>query len=124
MGPIKGKSIPFFTILKVLIAAYLVTITILLILAVLMYKIGLGEGMVDGGIVAAYIISCFLGGFLMGKIQKTRKFIWGMIIGCIYYAVLLLAAVLMRQNDVPVFGNILTSAVMCVGSGMLGGMLS
>ena len=116
--------IPFFTILKVLIAAYLITVIFLLVLAALMYKMERGERIVDGGIVATYILSCFLGGFLMGKIQKTRKFIWGMIIGCIYYAVLFIVALLMKQNNVPVFGNVVTSMVMCVASGMLGGMLS
>jgi len=116
--------IPFFTILKVLIASYLLTVMFLLILAALMYKMELGERIVDGGIVITYILSCFLGGYIMGKVQKTRKFIWGMVIGCLYYAVLFVAAILMKQNDIPVFGTVFTSMIMCVASGMLGGMLS
>ena len=124
MEKISKGRIPLFTILKVLIASYLITVVFLLILAALMYKMELGESIVDGGIVITYILSCFLGGFIMGKVQKTRKFIWGMIMGILYYAVLLAAAILMKQNDTPVFGNALTSMVMCVASGMLGGMMA
>lgn len=124
MDRIKNNKIPVFSILKVLIASYLVTGIILLLLAFLLYKFELGEGIVSGGIIAAYILSCFLGGFLMGKIQKTRKFLWGMIIGCVYYAVLLAVSLLMRQQDAAAAGNLFTSFLLCTGSGMLGGMLS
>lgn len=84
---------------KVLIAAYLVTMVILLVLAGLLYKLELSEPVVDGGIIAAYVLSCFLGGFLMGKLQKTRKFMWGMIIGLLYYAVLFGVSFCMKQSS-------------------------
>ena len=114
----------FKDIVKALAASYLVTLLLLVILAVLMFKAGLSERVVEGGIVGTYILSCFLGGFLIGKIQKTRKFIWGMVIGCTYYAILLVTALILKETDVPVTGNAFTSAVLCIASGMLGGMLS
>lgn len=124
MDRVKNNKIPVFTVMKVLIVSYLVTGIVLLLLAFFLYKFELGEGIVNGGIIAAYILSCFLGGFLMGKLQKTRKFLWGMVVGCIYYAVLLVVSLLMRQQSAPAAGNMLTSFLMCTGSGMLGGMLS
>ena len=60
MEKISKGRIPLFTILKVLIASYLITVVFLLILAALMYKMELGESIVDGGIVITYILSCFL----------------------------------------------------------------
>lgn len=124
MDRIKNKKIPVFFVVKVLIAAYLVTGAMLLLLAMLLYKFELGEGLIDAGVAAVYILSCFLGGFLMGKLQKTRKFLWGMVIGCMYYVILLAVSLLMKEKAVELSGSILTSLVMCVGSGMLGGMLS
>lgn len=124
MNRIKNTKIPVFSVVKVLIAAYLATGVMLLLLAMLLYKFGLGESIIDAGIVAAYILSCFLGGFLMGKLQKTRKFLWGMVIGCVYYLILLAVSLAMKEASAELGGNIFTSLVMCVGSGMLGGMVS
>ena len=39
----------------------------LLLLALLLYKMGLGENQVNLGILIIYIVSCFLGGFYLGK---------------------------------------------------------
>ena len=93
-------------------------------LAALMFKMGLSEPIVDGCIAAVYIFSCFLGGFFMGRIQKNRKFLWGMVIGCLYYGILFATALLLKQSDTAVSGKAFSSAVLCIASGMLGGMLS
>ena len=121
---VNAKRFPIFTILKVLIASYLVTVIILAILALLMFKMDIGESMVELGIAAAYVISCFLGGFLMGKLQKRRKFVWGMLAGGLYYGTLFVVSMVMKEKEVPVYGNILASFIMCIAGGMLGGMLS
>ena len=118
------RRFPIFSVVKVLIAAYLVTMVILLVLAGLLYKLELSEPVVDGGIIAAYVLSCFLGGFLMGKLQKTRKFMWGMIIGLLYYAVLFGVSFCMKQSSAQVTGDVFTSLVLCVASGMLGGRVA
>ena len=43
------RRFPIFSVVKVLIAAYLVTMVILLVLAGLLYKLELSEPVVDGG---------------------------------------------------------------------------
>ena len=75
-------------------------------------------------VVKVLIAACFLGGFLMGKLQKTRKFMWGMIIGLLYYAVLFGVSFCMKQSSAQVTGDVFTSLVLCVASGMLGGMVA
>lgn len=124
MDKMKNTKIPVFTILKVLILSYVVTAVMLLLLAALLFKLELSEGIVDGAIVFTYVLSCFLGGFVMGKLQKTRKFLWGLAIGCMYYIVLLAVSLIMKQEGAQVTGDLLTSMALCIGSGMLGGMLS
>ena len=54
--------------LKSLLFSYAVTGIFLLFLAFLLFWFDLGEAPVSAGIVAVYILSCLLGGFMAGKI--------------------------------------------------------
>lgn len=111
-------------ILKALLCAYVVTGILLLLLTLLLYKFNLDEGKVTGGIIAVYVLSTFVGGFAAGKLGKVRKFIWGLTIGILYFALLLLISFgiyhSMQGNGV----NIMTTFLLCAGGGMLGGMVS
>jgi len=57
-------------ILKSLLFSYAVTGAFLLLLAFLLFQFDLGEKPVSAGIVAVYILSCFSGGFMSGKILR------------------------------------------------------
>ena len=74
--------------IKSLLAAYIITGALLLILALLLYKLQLSESAVNVGIIAVYVIACFLSGFLEGKMMKTRKFLWGGVSGLLYFVIL------------------------------------
>lgn len=124
MEGIKNQMPNIMKLLKALIFAYLVTALCLLILAVLLYKLELGEGQVAAGIVAVYILSCFLGGFFLGKHVESRKFIWGIILGAIYFLFLLGISLILEPGGLAGTRTLLTSMTMCLGGGMLGGMLS
>ena len=93
-------------------------------LTFLVYKFELDEQVVVGGIVSIYIISTFMGGFIIGKLTEVKKFLWGMIIGTIY--VLLLFAIsygIYREFNTNGLNTISTN-ILCVGGGTLGGMLA
>ena len=111
-------------VLKSLLASYIITGILLLILAFLVYKFELDEQVVVGGIVSIYIISTFMGGFIIGKLTEVKKFLWGMIIGTIY--VLLLFAIsygLYREFNTNGL-NTISTIILCVGGGTFGGMLA
>ena len=57
-------------ILRSLLFSYAVTGIFLLLLAFLLFQFDLGEKPVSAGIVAVYILSCLLGGFMAGKIIR------------------------------------------------------
>ena len=76
-------------LLKSLLCAYIVTGILLVILALLLYKAGLSEEMVNAGILLIYVISTFSGGFIMGKLTGNRKFLWGLAAGTLYFVLLL-----------------------------------
>ena len=65
-------------LVKALLCAYLVTGMFLLILALLLYKAGLSEENVNLGIILIYVIGTFSGGFVMGKLEGQKKFLWGL----------------------------------------------
>ena len=66
---------------KSLLIAYVVTGIFLLILTLLLYKMGLSEQKVNIGVILIYVIATFSGGFVMGKLSMTHKFLWGLLTG-------------------------------------------
>ena len=116
-----GKAI---FIMKCLLCSYLVTGVLLLVLALLLYRLHLSENVVSIGITIIYIVSAFLAGFISGKKIGKQKFLWGLFMGCIYFLVLLLISLLVNHGVEEVAMKIGTTFFLCAGSGMLGGMLS
>jgi putative membrane protein (TIGR04086 family) len=112
------------TFLISLFAGYLVTAAGLFVLALLLLQFQLSEKTVDIGIIAVYVLSAFMAGFLAGKQLQSRKFFWGMITGVLYYLLLLVVSVVIKKQLNAEPGELLTTLLICVGSGMLGGMLS
>lgn len=111
-------------LLKGLFFAYIITAIILLILSLLMLKLNLPAIVTSVGINLAYIASSLLSGFYVGKKVEQKKFIWGLLMGVIYFVILMLVSLIMNQSSPLPLGNMLTVLVICGMSGMLGGMLS
>ncbi|MDD2972637.1 MAG: TIGR04086 family membrane protein [Lachnospiraceae bacterium] len=111
-------------IMKCLLCAYVVTGVLLLILALLLYRFQLSENVVDIGIIVIYVLSSFLAGWICGKKAKTRRFLWGLAMGCIYFFVLILISLAVNHTMKDVAMHFWTTLLVCAGSGMLGGMIS
>ncbi len=111
-------------ILKSLLCAYVVTGILLLVLTLLLYKAGLSEENVNAGIILIYVISTFSGGFVIGKLTGTRKFLWGLLLGVIYFVLLLLISLGIYHSFQADLMNLATTFLLCAGGGMLGGMIS
>lgn len=111
-------------ILKVLVASYIVTGLVLVLLTTLLYHFEMGESIISAGIIVAYLLSGFFGGFLIGKKQKEKKFLWGALVGAAYFVVLIVISLLVYRKIQGDLGNFITTMVLCVGSGTLGGMIS
>ena len=110
-------------ILKALLASYIVTALLLLLLTFLLYKFGLDEKKVEIGILIVYLVSDFIGGMIAGKLAGTRRFLWGTLIGILYFALLLMISIGVYRT-IQGGSSMLVSFALCVAGGMLGGMLS
>lgn len=109
-------------ILKALLSSYIVTGLLLLAIAGLMYRFRLNEGKIQIGIIVTYILSCFCGGFLAGKMMKSRKFLWGVLLGFLYFVVMMLVSLAVNRELQMTAMEFITSFLLCMGGGMLGGM--
>lgn len=120
---INGKQKPL-VIISTLLIMYVITGLALLVLAFLLFKFQLNEKIVTIGIMAIYVISCLIGGLVAGKRLKVRKFMWGMLTGAMYFAILAVGSLLMNKGVNPDSVHIATTLVICMAAGMIGGMAS
>lgn len=111
-------------ILKSLLISYLLTAGLLLLLALLLYRFGLSEKIVSLCITGIYILVTFLAGFLMGKREGNRKFLWGLFMGGLYFLVLALVSLAVNHGISGLTTSFFSVLFLCTLSGMLGGMLS
>ena len=111
-------------ILKSLLVSYVLTGILLLLLAVALYKLELNEKAVSAAIVAIYIVSTLIGGIIIGKFARVRRYLWGLGLGIGYFALLLLITLGVYRTLNGDAANMVTTFVLCAGGGMAGGMLS
>lgn len=110
-------------LLKCLLAAYLITGLLLAAVAGLLYRFSLGENVVDISIIVVYCISSLLAGLFFSKGAVSRRFVWGMAAGAVYF-VIICAITFAAEGAVDIISNSsVTTFFICTGSGMLGGML-
>lgn len=110
--------------LKSLLCAYIISGLLLVFLTFLLYKFNIDEGKVAAGIIMIYVASTFAGGFIIGKLSGTRKFLWGLTCGILYFALLLLVSLGVYRSLQGNGAHVMTTFLLCAGGGMLGGMLS
>lgn len=108
-------------IVKALLVSYLLTGGLLLLLAGLLYRFRLDEGKIQIGIILIYIVSCFAGGFLAGKMMKSRKFLWGVLLGLLYFLIMTLVSLAVNRGLQDGTTSYFTTFLLCMGGGMLGG---
>ena len=118
------KEIKGMWMLKALLASYIVTGALLLILTLLLYKFELNEQIVSAAIIAIYLVSTLIGGIIIGKLTGVRKFLWGLGLGVLYFGLLLLITLGVYRTINGHASSLMTTFILCAGGGMAGGMIS
>ena len=104
-----------------LFCSFLMTVLFLVVIAFVALKAGFGEKTISGIMIAVYVLAPAVGGYLLGRKRKVNRFLWGLCVGVLYFAVYAIIAI--STKDVS-FGNIAWVMLpVCLG-GMAGGMLS
>lgn len=109
---------------KVLILSYVVTGILLLVCAFLLYKLKLTEPQIELMIIIIYAIASIIAGFVMGKIQKSRRLLWGFIMGLTYFVVLSIISFIANMGFYEDTKTAAIALSICIGGGCIGGILS
>lgn len=118
------RSSKFMWMLKALLVSYIITAVLLMGLTLLLYKFELDEKFVSAGIVAIYVTSTLIGGIIIGKLVQVKRFLWGMTLGVLYFAMLLVITLGIYRTLNGDGVNLMTTLILCAGGGMAGGMIS
>lgn len=119
-----SKNTRVIYILEALVFSYIITGLLLLLISFLMLKLELASIVISSAINFAYIASAFTGGFFIGKKTEQKKFIWGLIVGVLYFVILMLVSLMMNRAGALPLGSLFTVFIITGLSGMLGGMIS
>ena len=117
----KNKIGNFFIILGIML---LCSLLMLGVLTLIIWKMDGGSNVLSVGVILIYILSNALGGFLVGKMMGQQKFFWGVVIGAAYFLVLLLIGIGLMETKINGNMQLVSGALVCVISGMLGGMIA
>ena len=120
----EGNSARLILFAKVLLAQYVVTGVVIIVLSFALLKWQASENVLQLAIIAIYILANFLGGLIIGKTLQKQKFLWGLIVGVVYFVILSLISFIINKSFYQDMPYAMTVLGICAGSGMLGGMVS
>ncbi len=113
-----------FRIIKTLVCTYITTLILLLLMTLLFYKLQINNEKMMIGVYITYVLSTFIGGFIFGKIAGRKKYLFGMLVGVVYFLILVLISAIVLKGTNLFTADFLYALLACVGGGMLGGMIS
>ena len=114
----------FFSLFKVMIVMLIVTLGLILLLSFAVFRFRAGDFAISVFVFFTYFFSVFTGGFLLGKIKKEKKFLWGLLIGFLYFLLLFFFSFAANHALPSDPHELLPALCICLFGGMLGGMLS
>ena len=117
----RGKALQ---LLKGLVLSGVVTAVVLFLLAFIMLKFQPLAEKMEICILFTYVFACLLGGMYCGHKTGSKKFLWGLLLGCVYFALLLLISGMGDHSLECGLLQGITAFVLCACGGMLGGMLA
>ena len=95
-----------------------------ILLALLLLKCQLDEGKVSAGILAVYILSGLCGGIYMGKTAERKRYLWGMVLGGMYWIILMSITVFSGAGTGTGVKGAFLTLLICAGSSTLGAMVA
>lgn len=111
-------------VVKATIAVAIVTVILLLIMAFMLFKFNLSDGFIMVGIYITYVVSCFVGGLIIGKVRGEKKYLWGMIVGLVFFVTLSLISLIVTGELYGSGMKAIGALVVCVLGGAVGGMIA
>lgn len=119
-----AKENPAKVLAVVLFIMFIISGLLLLLLALLLYRLELSEAVVKVAVIIIYIVTGMSGGILMGKKIKDKKFLWGFLAGTVYFGILFVVSLAVKGGTGIEPVKMVTTWVLCTCAGTAGGMIS
>ena len=110
-------------VLKVAAAAVVVSIILLLLGALISYKLRLSDAQMSFFAVAIYAVGAFIAGFGTGRLKKEKRLLWGLCAGVLYFFVILLVSIVSGMGLHLDAGRLIKCVIICLASGAIGGII-
>ena len=108
---------------KGIVLAYILSAAALAVLAFMMYQWDVSDAVVRGGILFAYVLSCFISGMVVSRNHSQRRYLWGLLTGAIYFIILWVVSMIGNREAFTGLSGIFPTLALCLSGGMLGGMM-
>lgn len=111
-------------IMKILLASYIITGILMVLLAAGLYKMQFSKTQINIGIMAIYVISTLAGGYIFAKKNNSKRLLCGLVIGILYFAVISIISFVINKGLYADGIVAVKSAIACIVGGCIGGMIS
>ncbi len=111
-------------LLKGLFFSALIFILAILLLAFLMMKTGWGDSVMYPMLLVFFCLATFTGGRYFAKHAPSKRFLWGILFGTMFFALYVLVTYFISGNDTLLSDHAMTFLLTAVSGGCVGGMLS
>ncbi len=74
-------------IVKTALAVIFFTFAMIFLLAVIIFKFHINDSVINNCILIIYFLANFIGGLIIGKVKKEKKFLWGFLTGLTYFII-------------------------------------
>ena len=118
----KGRLI--IDMIKALVLAYIITGLLVLLTAWITYKFNLSDKTIGLLVTGIYIFVTAIAGLIMGKRVKSKQYLWGMLTGIAYVVILCVISIIITKGFNGVSADGLSTLLLCMAGGTLGGMIS
>ena len=123
LGAVSGEV----EIVRVMAVAWLISVMIsavgMVLASLIFYAVGEGQNRIRVSVYVVVVLAVLIGGIYAGHRIGYRRFLWGLALGAIYYVSLCLISVASGCMTAAGWQFCLPFVLLCLGSGMLGGML-
>lgn len=109
-------------IIKTALAVIFFTFAMVFLLALIIFKFHINDSVINNCILAIYFLANFIGGLIIGKVKKEKKFLWGFVTGLTYFIILSIASFIALQSFYSAPLPVLLAFLCCILGGMAGGM--
>ena len=109
--------------LKVVGIFLVVTVVLMLLFSMIMLKTDVGDTSVRIFVIITYVLSTFTGGMILGKVMETKKYLWGMSVGLLYFVIIFICSLIFRDGNIESVSSIPLCLMACLCGGTVGGMM-